>query len=843
MSSAAYRAFLERKIKLSDSDGLPCEPEEVNPVLKPHQRDIVVWAVRGGRRAVFAAFGLGKTLIQLEVLRLVLAKAGGRGLIILPLGVRQEFRRDAQKLGLTVTFIRSTKGPFASAGGTLSDGIYLTNYESVREGKIDPQSFTVVSLDEAAVLRSFGSKTFGAMLFGPMQAVQYRFVATACPSPNDYLELIAYCHFLGQMDMGEAKTRFFKRNSEKADHLTIHPHKEREFWLWVASWAVFVQRPSDLGHSDEGYELPGLDIRWHEIPTDHGRAGALRNGQGRLLANASLGVTEASREKRLSLSGRMEKLLELRGEDPGAHRIIWHDLEAERHAIAQAVPSAVSVYGSQDLERREQAVMDFSDGSIQELAAKPVLAGSGCNFQRYCSWAVFLGIGFKFNDFIQSIHRLHRFLQTKVVRIDLIYTEAEREVRAQLERKWAQYNTLVEAMTGIIREYGLSQAAMAHSLSRSIGVARQEAEGHGWRLVNGDTVEETARMESDGVDFVLTSIPFSTQYEYTPSYNDFGHTDSDEHFFDQMGFLTPQLLRVLKPGRVLAVHVKDRVTPGAITGLGFQTITPFHAEFIQHARQHGFAYLGMKTVVTDVVRENAQTYRLGWTEQCKDGSRMGAGLPEYVLLFRKPPTDSSQGYADRPVVKSKSEYSRARWQFDAHGLSRSNGNRLLSPEDIHGLPMNAVYKLFRKHSLGNVYDFEQDVRIAEFLEGKGLLPVSFMLLPPASWHPDVWTDITRMRTLNAAQAAKGREMHLCPLQFDIADRLITQYTMEEELVYDPFSGLGTVPLRALKLKRRGLGVELNAAYHADAVFWLRKAEQEAGTPTLFDLLEAEPEGA
>jgi hypothetical protein len=146
----------------------------------------------------------------------------------------------------------------------------------------------------------------------------------------------------------------------------------------------------------------------------------------------------------------------------------------------------------------------------------------------------------------------------------------------------------------------------------------------------------------------LITIPLGTQYEYSPSYNDFGHTDDERHFWAQMDFLTPQLLRVLQPGRNLVVHVKDRIVPSGLTKLGFQVVQPFHADAIYHYQRHGFAYLGMRTIVTDVVRENSQTYRLGWSEQCKDGSRMGVGMPEYLLLFRKPPTDTSNGYADVP---------------------------------------------------------------------------------------------------------------------------------------------------------------------------------------------------
>jgi len=842
-----YQDFLNAKIAEAKQIGFDVPESAISDRLKPHQKAIVQWMVSGGRRACFAAFGLGKTSIQLEAVRLTLEHAGGRGLIVCPLGVRQEFRREAsERLGWAEAprFIRSIE----EADET---GIYLTNYETVRDGKLDPNDFTVASLDEAAILRGFGgTKTFRefmALFAGDdrsgvrTRGIPYRYVATATPSPNEYIELLAYAAYLDVMDVAAAKTRFFKRDSTKADNLTIHPHKEDEFWLWVASWAVFVQRPSDLGagYSDEGYGLPPLDVRWHEIETNHAGARPEKDGQGRMFKNAAIGVQDASREKRDSLPNRIAKLMEIRAEEPDHHRIIWHDLEAEREAIERAIPDAATVYGNQDLDEREQTVADFADGNIRELGAKPVMLGSGCNLQKHCSRAIFLGIGFKFNDFIQAVHRIRRFLQPNPVRIDLIYTEAEREVRRSLEKKWAQHETMVARMGDIIRKNGLANIGAAMAAIRLMDVHRYEVSGDGYRLINGDAIEEARKMPADSAGLIVTSIPFSTQYEYTPSYRDLGHTDSDDHFFEHLGYLTPELLRILQPGRVAAIHVKDRITPGGINGFGFQTVNPFSDHTIRHFVKHGFAFLGRKTIVTDVVRENNQTYRLGWTEQCKDGSRMGAGMPEYVLLFRKAPTDRSNGYADVPVVKSKDEYSRGRWQMDAHGFSRSSGNRPLRPEDLAGLAAHQIFKLFRKYSTETVYDFERDIAIAESLDKAGMLPPTFMLLQPTSWHPDVWTDVARMRTLNLMQSNKGQEMHLCPLQFDIVDRLIAQFSNKGDVVFDPFGGLMTVPYCAIKLGRQGLATELNPRYFADGVGYVETAARNASMPTLFDMDEVE----
>lgn len=809
---------------------------------------MVKWMINGGRRACFASFGLHKTVTQLEAIRIILLSTGGRGLIICPLGVRQEFIKDSKNiLGWETPpkFIRRIE----EAEDT---GIYITNYETVRDGKLDPRLFEVASLDEASILRGFGgSKTFREFMrlftgdAGPLgdrrgtEYVRYRFVATATPSPNEYIELLAYADFLGIMDVSQAKTRFFKRDSTQADKLRLHKHKEEEFWLWVASWALFVTKPSDITGNvidDIGYDLPPLDIRWHELPSDHSTAGMEKYGQFRMFKNLAIGIQMSAKEKRESLTARLNKMLELRQQDLTAHRIIWHDLEDERRAITKAIPSCAAVFGSQKLEDREEIISAFSIGDLAEIAGKPSMIGSGTNLQRFCSWAIYLGIGFKFNDFIQSIHRLLRFLQPGTVRIDLIYTEAEREIRKQLERKWRQHTHQVKTMTDIIKEFGLSQAAMAQVLTRKMGTERVEISGNNYRLINNDSVLETDNLDDDSIGLILTSIPFSTQYEYSPNYADFGHSENNTEFFEQMDFLTPKLFKKLMPGRVAAIHVKDRIVPGGMTGLGFQTVYPFHMDVINHYKKHGFGYMGMKTIVTDVVRENNQTYRLGWTEQCKDGSKMGVGMPEYLLLFRKPPTDNSNGYADVPVVKSKAKYTRSRWQTDAHGFTRSDGNRGLKPEELSSLEHAQIFKIFRDYTMQNVYDFEHHVKIAESLEAIGKLPTSFMLLQPQSWSEDVWTDITRMLTLNGSQWSKGQEMHLCPMQFDIADRVIEQMSNKGDIVFDPFGGLMTVPYRAVLKERYGIGIELKHSYFLDGAAYCKAAEQKVNMPTLFDII-------
>jgi len=828
-----YLEFLKSKIEVATDSGFEVDDSEIHPTLKPHQRDDVKWAIKGGRRALFESFGLGKTIQQLEILRIIVAHEGGKALIVCPLGVRQEFKQDAENLlGIQVEYVRT----MAEVKAATAD-IMITNYERVRDGDIDPQFFTATSLDEASVLRSFGSLTY-QMFLQKFKGVKYKFVCTATPSPNKYKELIHYAGYLEVMDTGQALTRFFQRDSTQANNLTIYKHKEEEFWLWVSTWAVFITKPSDLGYPDEGYDLPPMEVVYHEVPVDHLSGPAEKDGQTKLFRDAAEGLKEAAREKRDSIDSRIVKMMEIITAAPDDHFIIWHDLEAERHAIKKALPECMEVFGSQDLDIREQRTIDFAHGRIQYLATKPELSGSGCNFQRHCHKVIFLGIGYKFNDFVQAIHRVYRFLQMYKVEIHIIYTESEKAILETLLKKWKQHDYLVEKMTDLIKQYGLNTTSIIDKLARKIGVKRVKIEGKLYTAVNNDCVLETSQMPDNSIDLIHTSIPFSNHYEYTPSYNDFGHNENNSRFFDQMDFLTQNLLRILKPGRVAAIHVKDRVMFGNATGTGMPTIDPFHVDCINHYRNHGFMYFGMITVVTDVVRENNQTYRLGWTEQCKDGSKMGIGCPEYILLFRKLPTDTSRAYADIPVSKTKEEYTRAQWQLDAHAFWRSSGNRLMNKDEMASLPVNDLQRVYREFSRETVYSYEEHVDLAKKLDTDGRLPATFMVVAPGSWTDEVWDDINRMRTLNGEQVRRNVQMHVCPLQFDIVERIINRYSNKGEVVFDPFGGIGTVPYMAIKAGRKGYMTELNSDYFRDAIGYLQAAEQEVDMPTLFSFLEA-----
>lgn len=823
-----YQNFLEAKIRIAPKTGFDIHPEDLHPILKPHQRDIVQWSIKGGTRAIFGNFGTGKTIMQLETQRMIQSYKGGNVLFVCPLGVKQEFEKDRKKLGMPkLKYIVSTS--------ELEEGhhFYITNYERIRMGDIDANQFTSVTFDEASVLRNLETDTTNAILdtFGQ---IPYRFVHTATPAPNRYLELINYAEYLGIMDRGQALTRFFERDSTSAGNLTLYKKREKEFWFWMSSWAVFLTKPSDLGYDDTGYDLPPLIVHEHIVTYDRKLAIDQKTGQSTFIPEASASLPAAAKEKKLSIATRIAKMKEIIDADPDSHYILWHHREEEREAIQKVLGSdCKSVYGSQNIDLKEEYLIGFSEGDFKYLSTKPEIAGSGCNFQYHCHKAIFVGIDYRFNDFLQALHRIYRFLQLHQVEIHVIMTDAELKIWAEVIRKWNEHNTLQSEMTDIIKEFGLNSDLYQYQLKREMFSGRKEKRGDHWVLVNNDSVVEYQRKPDCSIGLFVSSIPFGNHYEYSENFNCFGHNVTNEEFFEQMDFLVPNMYRTLKPGRIAAIHVKDRIRYSYMNGTGFTSIDPFSDDTVRCFRKHGFHLLSRITITTDVVAENNQTYRLGWSEACKDMTKMGAGLPEYVLIFRKPPTQNSNAYGDEPVVHDKSQYSLARWQLDAHAFWKSSGERLIDPEYLKKLDLSDVLKAWKALDTSEVYDFNRHVEICEALTEVKMLSKKFMCVPPQSNNDHVWDDISRVNTLNSDQARRNLTKHICPMQLDVIERCIERFSNPGDVVADPFNGIGSVVYQAVKMGRFGDGCELNTEYWQDSIKQVRSADLKQAALTLF----------
>jgi DNA modification methylase len=843
MKTQLYTDFLTSKIKVAEKTGIKTTGITLHESLRPDQKEIALWCLERGSALVAPDAGYGKTRIGIEVMRVLQVLFGGQCLIVTELGAADTFVDkdpevgEAAAMGMRLDYVTNDQQAFES-----NLRIVVTNYERVRNGEFDFSKYTAVWLDEGNYVKNMASETT-EVLKQQLARVKYKFIATATPSPNEHLELVNYAHVLGICDRGQILTRFFQRNSVKAGELTVHPQHEADFWLWISTWCIAITNPSDLGYNYPDFKLPKLNLHWVEVPINLALdAGATKDGQGRIFIQSRSGLSEAAKIKRESIDSRVQRTLEISQAFPDEHFIFWHHLEDERKALNHLFKGMANygdMYGSQKWETREKRIIDFTKGNLQYLATKPEISGTGCNFQKHCNKCVFVGINDSFNDIYQALKRIYRFYNpSDEVDVWLLYTPEEYDIVLNLRRKWKEHDEMRAITIDIIKKYGLNQSRQIEERKRSFMVERKVFEGKSFKLINTDCVPEVSSMPDNSVDMILTSIPFGNHYEYTDKYNDFGHNTSNEEFFRQMDFLVPELLRVLKPGRIAAFHTKNRIHYGSVTGLGFSIFHRFTHMACDCFERNGFHCMGFHYIPTDVVAENNQTYRLGYSEACKDMTKMGSGIPEEIWIFRKAPTSTANAYADDPVVHDKEEYLLSNWQIDADSFWRSSGNRYLHPEEIAGLTMKQLRKWWNKFNSNAIYDYDRHVELLNLLDEKGKLSKTFTTLPLRSDTENIWNDVNRMHGLNMEQSRRKQQNHICPMPFDQVDRLIELYSNPKDTILDPFGGLGTTGVRAIKKNRNAIICELNEVYAKCANIYLKETEYKADIPTLFDMIIA-----
>ncbi len=890
----AYTDFLFSKITVAEKHGIKIDPSRLHRSTKPHQSAIICWGLELGAALVAPDCGTGKTHMAIETCRILLEEFGGLALIVTELGASETFINpdpevgEGARLGINLEYVTSTSAAKASPYP-----ISVTNYERVRDGKFDFSEFTVVWLDEGNYIKNMASDTTDE-LGKQLKKVKYKYIASATPSPNETLELINYAHVLGIADRGQILTQFFQRNSVKAGELTLHPQHEADFWLWVHSWMVAIEFPSDLGFSDEGYKLPELNVHWIEVklnaPLD---AGIEKNGQARLVADSGGNdLPTNAKLKRSSINVRLQKAKEIIAENPGDHFIIWHHLNDEKAAIDKSFKGEnyQSLYGSMKEKAREKAVVDFTKGDLKYLGTKPEISGVGCNFQRHCSKAIVMGVNNDFNLLYQLIKRIHRFGQELTVDIYILYLPEEYAIVKNLKRKWKQHNEQRMWLRAIVQKYGLDHSAMIEDRKRTFKVERKEFKGRDYKLISMDCTYEWFNLPDNHIHLGNSSFPFGTHYEYTNYYNDYGHNIDNKSFGSQLDFLVPELLRTLKPGRIFAVHLKNRIHYGSVTGKGFSVFHRFTHMVCDVMEKHGFETMGFHYIPTCVVGENNQTYRLTFGEMQKDSTKMGSGIPEEIWIFRKPPTTTENAYADEKVKHncecpfchkynvldnylrpgkfegaillqcpdkeckqffpendlirhSEFQLSLPHWQIDADSFWHTSSNSYLTPTEMKTWGLDKIGAWWKIYNKNHIYDYDQHVQLLKDLDESGKLSRTWTTLPMVSNTPFVWDRINRMQGLNLEQHRRKERNHICPQPFDEVDRIIELYSNPGDLVADPFAGLGTTLVRALAKNRRALGTELNDVYAKHANFYLKTAEAKNNIPTLFDAFEKEEEAA
>lgn len=619
-----YDEFIASKIKRVEDAGF--EVESLNEGLFDFQRHIVSKALRKGRYAIFADCGLGKTFMQLEWAHHVNAHTGKPVLILAPLAVSSQTIKEGEKFGISVS--RVGEGD-----------IQITNYEQLKN--VDVSIYSGVVLDESSILKNFTGK-YKNLIIDSFKKTPYKLACTATPSPNDMNEIGNHSEFLGVLDAPDMRARWFVRD-EGMGNYRLKGHAEDDFFAWVSSWGTMISKPSDIGFDSEGYDLPDLNFIEKQVKTGDRDNGLLFN-------DVAVSATNFNKELRLTLLKRMDQVREIVNTKPNEPFIIWVKQNEEGDKITAMIDGAVQVKGSDSTEVKEDRLLGFARGEFRVLVTKTKIAQFGLNYQ-HCNNQIFASLDFSFEGLYQAIRRSYRFGQANEVNIYMITTDTMQNVIGSIQRKQSQFTKMQNKMKEAINEFNYG---LTGDISANVVKTDQ------YEIHNNDCVKAMKDMPSDFVDLSVFSPPFSTIFTYSNNIHDMGNCENDEEFFEQNEFMLKELYRIMRPGRIVAVHTKDLARYKESSG--FSGLYNFTGLYHQAMERAGFKYHSKVTIWTDPVLEmqRTKTQRLLYKQLRKDSSYTGIGMAEYVTLFRKWEGDESEWI---PITnKTRDNFSLETWQ-------------------------------------------------------------------------------------------------------------------------------------------------------------------------------------
>lgn len=620
--------------------GIEVDPSALHPSLFDFQKDIVLWALRKGRAAIWADCGLGKSFMQLSWGHIVHQQTGGDVLILAPLAVASQTVDEGKKLGIRVQMCRSQSD--------VQPGLNITNYEMLSH--FDLSHFVGVVLDESSILKSFMGKTKRALVDG-FTNTPYRLACTATPAPNDNMEIGNHAEFLGIMPSNEMLMRWFINDTMKSGHYRLKGHATKDFWAWVSSWAVSVRKPSDLGYPDDGFVLPDLIVRHHYVETDV----TVGQDEGQLFRAPTMSATNLHKEMRITAPDRALAVANLVNNSDETW-VVWCNTNYEADELVKLIPDAVEVRGSESVEAKERKLTAFTRGEYRVIITKPGIAGYGLNWQ-HCHHTVFVGLSYSFEDFYQAVRRLYRFGQRHAVEVVIVAADTETPLVASLESKIHAHMQMSEAMNGV-----QSRLVVKEDLQLNAHESFEMTQGENWQLYHGDCVTVARTLPNNSVDFSIFSPPFGNLYIYSDALEDMGNCASDEEFFRHFDFLIPELLRITRPGRLCAVHCKNLVNYKSRDGAA--GLRDFRGEIIRHFVTAGWAYHSEVVVWKSPVTEMQRTKANGLLYKTlrADSTFSRQGLPEYMLVFRKWPDNEGEETQIQPVTHTPEDFSLDLWQ-------------------------------------------------------------------------------------------------------------------------------------------------------------------------------------
>jgi hypothetical protein len=610
-----YKDFIKTKEKKFISSGFDVNDNDLNKNLFDFQRYIVKIALKKGRFALFEDCGLGKTLQQLSWAEAVYNHTNKSILILAPFAVVQQTKNEALKFGID------------------KNSFDITNYEQLKN--IDTSIYSGVVLDESSILKGRDGK-LSRLIIDTFKNTPYKLACTATPSPNDHMELGQHSEFLGAMSYLEMLAMFFVHDGGETSKWRLRKHAKDNFWKYVCTWSISVDNPKTLGFNDVDYDLPEIEYIEHIIPVE--------NNTNTLFGDVAVSATDLHKDLKRSFDNRIKKTIELIEKENG-QSIIWTLKNDEAKELKKIIPDSVNVQGSDKPDIKAKNLNGFANSEFDNLITKTSIASFGMNYQQ-CNNMIFTSYDFKFEAFYQAVRRCYRFGQTKKVYVHLLVPESQVNVRKSILEKEKKHKEMIQEMA----KYSSNTDYKTNN--SKFKPMNKEYKTNDYHVINGDCVTETKRIKDNAADLVVFSPPFAELYVYSDKPNDMGNVSNYKEFEQHFKYLIPELKRVLKSGRICAVHCMD--LPIQKGKEGFIGLRDFSGMLIDWFTNQGFIYHAKTTIWKNPVTEMQRTKALGLLHKTikKDSSMSRVGIPDYVLFFR------NEGVNEKPITHQSDDPSK-----------------------------------------------------------------------------------------------------------------------------------------------------------------------------------------
>lgn len=681
-----YQMMLERKKKSRIESGFSVEDERLNDALFDFQKFCIKRALAAGKFALFEDCGLGKTIQQLEWAKHVYEHTKKPVLILAPLAVISQTIKEGMKFGYEVL-------DYDEIGRNANGGIYVTNYDNLPN--VDVSIFSGVVLDESSILKNFQGKT-RTYIIEQFRKTPYKLACTATPSPNDTTEICNHAEFLDVMSRAEMLAMYFVHDGGSTSEWRLKGHAKQAFWDFVSTWAVMLNKPSDIGFDDSGYDLPPLNVIQTVIETP-------KRDNGKLFNDTAVSATEFHKELRATYEIRLNKIAEMIKSRPDENFIVWIGHDDEGKYLRSLIPDAVEVKGSDDKDYKMDKLLGFADGAFRVLVTKLKIAQFGLNYQN-CHNQIYASLDFSFEATYQGIRRSYRFGQRDAVNVYLITTDTMLNIKDIFEEKQRNFREMQAAMT----------EAMNRNINQKILLKKMEEtktyKSENCEIRLGDCVQLIQSIPDDSIGFSIFSPPFAELYTYSDKLEDMGNSKDYREFFEAFRFLVKELYRVMWSGRNVAVHCMD--LPIQKGKEGYIGLRDFSGMILQAFTEVGFIYHSRVTIWKNPVTEMQRTKALGLLHKQvkKDAAMSRVGIPDYLMVFRK------EGEHTHPVhcnidVDTWQKYASPVWMdIDySNTLNAASGREEADEKHICPLQLDTIERAIR------LWSNEGDIVLSPFL--------------------------------------------------------------------------------------------------------------------------------